>query len=487
MPTPRAVDFIFFGGTGDLAMRKLLPALYNRHRDGDLGTDGRIVGVARADLTREQYVAQVEASCIKFVAPERFSPDLFARFAQCLDYRRLDATDVDGYRALGAVLNARQTEVRVFFLSTTPDLFAPICANLAAADLVDARSRVVLEKPIGRDIASANQINEEVARVFSEPQIFRIDHYLGKEPVQNLMALRFGNVLFEPLWNRTWVRDVQITIAETVGVERRGDFYVRIGALRDMVQSHLLQLLCIIAMEPPATIDPDAVRDEKVKVLRALDPFSPGELALKTVRGQYRAGTIDGKPVPGFLEEPGIPPDCGTETFVALKAEINNWRWSGVPFYLRTGKRMAERKAEIVVTFRSVPHSIFPEAVGGMQNNRLVIELQPDESLQLNLMAKTPGERLHLGPVNLSLDFSEQFATRPMDAYERLLMDVIRGQLTLFLRRDEVDAAWRWVEPILRGWEEDGSRPKTYSAGTWGPAGSSALIGHDGSAWREEF
>jgi glucose-6-phosphate 1-dehydrogenase len=486
MPTPRPVDFIFFGGTGDLAMRKLLPALYNRHRDGDLGTHSRIIGLAREDLTREQYVKRVEANCIEFVARERFSPELFARFAQCLDYRRVDAKDVEAYRALGEVLKASPADVRIFFLSTAPDLFAPICVNLAAAGLVDERSRVVLEKPIGRDIESAHRINEEVARVFSEPQIFRIDHYLGKEPVQNLMALRFGNVLFEPLWNRTWVRDVQITIAEKMGVEGRGEFYVRIGALRDMVQSHLLQLLCIIAMEPPSTIDPDAVRDEKVKVLRALDPLDLAELATKTVRGQYRAGTIDGKPVPGFLEEPGIPPDCTTETFVALKAEINNWRWSGVPFYLRTGKRMAERTAEIVVNFRAVPHSIFPECAGGMQNNRLVIELQPEESLQLNLMAKTPGERLHLGPVHLNLDFAEQFTTRPMDAYERLLMDVIRGQLTLFLRRDEVDAAWRWIEPILRGWEADGSRPKAYSAGTWGPAGASALIGHDGSAWREE-
>ncbi len=467
-------------------MRKLLPALYQRHREGDLGERGRIIGVAREALTRDQYIARVEEHCIKHVPPARFRADQFAAFARRLEYARVDASDPASFRALSGLFNAGSADVRVFYLSTAPNLFAPICAHLAAAGLITPDSRVVLEKPIGRDIASAHRINAEIGSAFAESQIFRIDHYLGKEPVQNLMALRFGNVLFEPLWNRTWVRDVQITIAETIGVERRGDFYDRIGALRDMVQSHLLQLLCIIAMEPPATIDPDAVRDEKVKVLRALDPIRSEDLASRTVRGQYRAGAIGGQPVPGYLEEPGIAADSRTETFVALKAEINNWRWSGVPFYLRMGKRMPERIAEIVVNFRDVPHSIFPEASGGMQTNRLVIGLQPEESLQLYLMAKTPGERLHLAPVRLDLDFREQFTTTPMDAYERLLMDIVHGQLTLFLRRDEVDAAWAWIEPVLRGWEADGSRPKPYTAGSFGPAASSALVARNGGAWHEE-
>jgi glucose-6-phosphate 1-dehydrogenase len=484
----QSVDFVFFGGTGDLAMRKLLPALYNRHRDGDLGGQGRILGVARERLSREEYVARVETNCRKYVSTERFRADLFADFAQRLHYLRVDATSVDDFRALAGFLHTSPAEVLVFYLSTAPDLFTSIANNLASADLVHERSRLVIEKPIGRDIASARSINETVGSVFKEPQIFRIDHYLGKEPVQNLMAPRFGNVLFEPLWNRTWVRDVQISIAEQVGVESRGDFYDRTGALRDMVQSHLLQLMCILAMEPPSTTDPDAVRDEKLKVLRALDPFASADLASKTVRGQYRAGAIDGKPVPGYLEEAGIPADSRTETFVAIMAEINNWRWSGVPFFLRTGKRMQERTAEIVVNFRAVPHSIFPETVGGMQCNRLVIELQPDESLQLYLMAKTPGDRMRLGPARLDLDFSEQFTSRPMDAYERLLMDVVHGQLTLFVRRDEVDTAWCWIEPVLRGWEADGQRPKPYTAGTWGPAASSALIvrGGTGTSWHEE-
>jgi glucose-6-phosphate 1-dehydrogenase len=479
-------DLVLFGGSGDLAMRKLLPALYYRHLDGDLPEHGRIIGVARQPLSREEYIARVEENCRQFVAPEHFIKETFESFAARLNYQRVDANSEEDFKQLAAYLKDSPAEVRVFFLSTAADLFRIICAHLAKAGLVHPGSRVVLEKPLGRDLASAQKINEEVGEVFAEPQIFRIDHYLGKEPVQNLMALRFGNALFEPIWNRTWVRDVQISIAEQVGVETRGDFYDRNGALRDMVQNHLLQLLCIIAMEPPSSIEPDAVRDEKLKVLRALVAFTPADVGTKTVRGQYRAGAIGGKPVQGYLEEQGIPPDSTTETFVALKTEINNWRWSGVPFYLRTGKRLQERTAEIVVNFRSVPHSIFPASQGVIQGNRLVIQLQPEEELRLYLMAKVPGDRMVLKPVHLNLDFSEQFRNRPMDAYERLLMDVIRGQLTLFMRRDEVDAAWRWIEPIMHAWDASGETPKPYTAGTWGPAASSALVGRDGSAWYEE-
>ena len=479
-------DLVLFGGSGDLAMRKLLSALYYRHRDGDLPEHGRIIGVARQPISRDEFIGRVEDNCGKFVAAEHFSKEVFRSFAERLDYLHVDANSVDDFAQLAARVKDSPAKVRVFYLSTAPDLFTMICDNLAHCGLVHENSRVVLEKPLGRDLASAQKINEEVGRVFAEPQIFRIDHYLGKEPVQNLMALRFGNALFEPLWNRTWVRDVQISIAEQVGVEGRGEFYDRAGALRDMVQNHLLQLLCIIAMEPPSSIDPDAVRDEKLKVLRALVHYTSADVLSKTVRGQYRAGAIGGQPVPGYLEERGISPDSSTETFVALKTEINNWRWSNVPFYLRTGKRLQERTAEIVVNFRSVPHSIFPASQGGIQGNRLVIQLQPEEELKLYLMAKTPGDGMNLKPVNLNLDFAEQFKNRPMDAYERLLMDVIRGQLTLFMRRDELDAAWRWIEPILHGWEAGGEKPKPYTSGTWGPAASSALVGRDGSAWHEE-
>ena len=487
MSSLQPFDLILFGGSGDLAMRKLLPALYYRHRDGDFPEHGKIIGVARQAMGQEEYIARVQENCAKFVAAEHFTKEMFDSFAARLDYQQVDAGSEEDFRRLAARVKESPAQVRVFFLSTAADLFQAICANLAKVGLVHKNSRVVLEKPLGRDLASAQQINEEVGSVFNESQIFRIDHYLGKEPVQNLMALRFGNALFEPIWNRTWVRDVQISIAEQVGVETRGDFYDRFGALRDMVQNHLLQLLCIIAMEPPSSVDPDAVRDEKLKVLRALVPFIAADVLTKTVRGQYRAGAIEGKPVPGYLEEKGIPPSSNTETFVAIKAEINNWRWSGVPFYLRTGKRLQERTAEIVVNFRSVPHSIFPASQGGVPGNRLVIQLQPEEELKLYLMAKAPGDLMVLKPVYLNLDFSEQFTSRPMDAYERLLMDVIRGQLTLFMRRDELDAAWRWIEPIMHGWEAGGEKPKAYTAGSWGPAASSALVARDGSAWHEEI
>jgi glucose-6-phosphate 1-dehydrogenase len=487
MSTVRPFDLFLLGGSGDLAMRKLLPALYYRHRAGDFPDHGRIIGIARQAISREDYIARVKENFAKFVAAEDFTEEMFDTFAARVDYQQVEADSEADFKRLADHVRGSPAEVRVFFLSTAADLFGIICANLATAGLVHKDSRVVLEKPLGRDLASAQLINEQVGSVFSEPQIFRIDHYLGKEPVQNLMALRFGNALFEPIWNRTWVSNVQISIAEQVGVETRGEFYDRFGALRDMVQNHLLQLLCIIAMEPPSSIDPDAVRDEKLKVLRAIEPFSSTDVLNNTVRGQYRAGAIDGKPVPGYLEEQGITRGSHTETFVALKAEINNWRWSGVPFYLRTGKRLQERTAEIVVNFRTVPHSIFPSSQAPIQGNRLVIELQPEEELKLYLMAKVPGEQMLLKPVYLNLDFSEQFKHRPMDAYERLLMDVIRGQLTLFMRRDELDAAWRLVEPILRGWESSGEKPKSYTAGTWGPAASSALVGRDGVEWHEEI
>jgi glucose-6-phosphate 1-dehydrogenase len=322
--------------------------------------------------------------------------------------------------------------------------------------------------------------------VFAESQIFRIDHYLGKEAVQNLLALRFGNILFEPLWRREWISDVQITIAEELGVGNRMGYYESSGALRDMLQNHLLQLLCIVAMEPPVDGTPDAVRDEKLKVLRALRRFTPNTLVQNVVRGQYRSGHVDGVPVPGYRKEPDANPQSRTETYVAVRAEIDTWRWSGVPFYLRTGKRMADQLAEIVVRFKSIPHSIFNQPISSFQPNSLVIRLQPDEGLNLNLMAKTPGDGMRLKLVDLELDFRETFKKPRMEAYERLLMDVLRGQLTLFMRSDELEAAWEWVEPILHFWEQEDNDPVFYTAGSWGPGAASALIGRDGLQWREE-
>ena len=347
-------------------------------------------------------------------------------------------------------------------------------------------ARVVLEKPLGRDLKSARQINADVGRVFTESQIFRIDHYLGKEAVQNLLALRFGNILFEPLWRREWISDVQITIAEEIGVGSRIGYYDTSGALRDMLQNHLLQLLCIVAMEPPTLITPDAVRDEKLKVLQSLKKLSPVSMAHSVVRGQYRAGHVNGVAVPAYRKEADADPQSRTETFVAVRAEIDTWRWAGVPFYLRTGKRMADQLAEIVVRFKPIPHSIFAQPTGSFQPNSLVIRLQPDEGLHLNLMAKTPGDNMRLKPVDLELDFRETFKMPRMEAYERLLLDVLRGQLTLFMRSDELEAAWEWVEPILNYWDQEDSEPIPYASGTWGPAASSALIGRDGLQWREE-
>jgi len=476
---------LLFGGTGDLVTRKLLPALYRRHAEGQVCEDSRIYGIARSQLTRAEYIAQAEAACREFLGAE-FDADTWTAFSRSLDYARVDAGTPTDFSALAAALADRAGLVRVFFFSTASTLFASISQNLAAAGLVTPLSRVVLEKPLGNDVASAELINHEVGLIFNEKQIYRIDHYLGKEAVQNLMALRFGNALFEPLWRRGLIKHVQITVAEELGVERRGQFYDNTGALRDMVQNHLLQLLCIMAMEPPASSDPDAVRDEKLKVLRALRPLRDRDVLTKTVRGQYRAGSVRGVAVPGYLDEADISPDSTTETFVALKVEIDTWRWAGVPFYLRTGKRLQDRLTELVVTFDDVPHPIFEKPASSEAANLLVIRLQPDESITLTILAKNPGEGMRLKPVSLSLDLGETFKTRSIDAYERLLMDTVKGNLTLFMRRDELDAAWRWIDPIRAGWQEFDEKPKSYIAGSWGPSAASALIGRDGFEWHDE-
>lgn len=479
-------DLILFGGTGDLAMRKLLPALYRRSCAGQFDGESRIIGAARSQLSREEYLEQVRVTCQTHVG-SAFDAAKWAQFAERLAYVRIDAQDDGDFARLGEVLRGQEGRVRVFFLSTGPDLFAPITEGLARHSLVTAASRVVLEKPLGYDGASSAEINERIGKLFAEPRIFRIDHYLGKETVQNLLALRFGNTLFEPLWRRGRVQHVQITVAEEVGVERRAGFYDQTGALRDMVQNHMLQLLCIIAMEPPAISDPDAMRDEKLKVLRALRPLAGRDVQQKTVRGQYKAGASNGKPVVGYLEEKDVPKDSSTETFVAIKAEIDSWRWAGVPFYLRTGKRLQEKLAEIVITFEDVPHSIYERPDTPHALNRLVIQLQPEESITLSVLAKSPGHGMRLKPVDLSLDFADAFKTRQLDAYERLLTDVINGTLTLFMRRDELDAAWSWIDPIREAWQQYDERPKTYTAGSWGPAAASSLIGRDGFAWRNEL
>ncbi|HEY1044347.1 MAG TPA: glucose-6-phosphate dehydrogenase, partial [Telluria sp.] len=450
-------DLVLFGGSGDLSMRKLLPAMYSRDMCDDLPPSARVICVGRHEWSQQEFIAAIEANARPHI--KKFDQKVWEQFLARIVYVSLNATDVSTYGKLADTVRTGADTTLVYYLATPPQMFARICENLAQAGLATPNSRVVLEKPLGRDLASARQINADVGKVFAEHQIYRIDHYLGKETVQNLLALRFGNILFEPLWRREWISDVQITIAEKIGVGNRMGYYDTSGALRDMLQNHLLQLLCIVAMEPPVSIAPDAVRDAKLEVLRSLKRFTPHTLAQNIVRGQYRAGHVDGQAVPSYRDEPDAPQASRTETFVALKAEIDTWRWAGVPFYLRTGKRMADRLAEIVVRFKPIPHSIFNQPTSSFQPNSLVIRLQPDEGLNLNLMAKTPGDGMRLKLVDLELDFRETFKKPRMEAYERLLMDVLRGQLTLFMRSDELEAAWEWVEPILHFWDQEDNDP----------------------------
>jgi glucose-6-phosphate 1-dehydrogenase len=480
-------DLILFGGTGDLAWRKLMPALFQAFRHGSLPKDGRIVGIARDNLSDAQYRELIRSRFDQVDLSKRPSPEEFDRFAQLLHFLRMDLSKPEDFQRLAMMLHERRAETVVMYLATAPSLFMPAVEQLAGAGLNTPNTRIVLEKPLGHDLASNRDINDAVRRVLPERQIFRIDHYLGKPSVQNLFALRFGNALFEPLWRRETIANIQITIAEDLGVERRGAFYDQTGALRDMVQNHALQLLCAMAMEPPINSHADAIRDEKLKVLRSLKGWTPEALAQHVVRGQYAAGNVRGEPVPGYREEGGVSPESRTETFVALRAEIANWRWAGVPFYIRTGKRLAARDARIVVNFLPVPHAIYPSPIGAA--NKLVIHLQPKDGLELHLLAQgQDGSRgsQALSPVHLDLDFDKRFGSRRVGAYERLLLDVIGGRLNLFVRADEQEEAWRWVEPIIDHWSNDPGPPRPYAAGTWGPSASSAMIARDGHCWFEE-
>lgn len=479
-----AFDLVLFGGTGDLTWRKLMPALFQAFRHGKLPPGGRILAVARDERSDEAYRGFIKERFVEVESAKRPTDDEFARFAELLHYRRMDLSQPAHYAGLKQWIDARGADTVVLFLATSPHLFPLICEQLGGVGLNGPNVRVVLEKPLGHDLASAREINRVVRASFREQQALRIDHYLGKPAVQNLAAMRFGNALFEPLWRRESIANIQITIAEALGVGTRGDFYDRTGALRDMIQNHALQLLTMIAMEPPATHDADAMRDEKLKVLRSLKPFTRESVARDVVRGQYRAGTVGGVPTAGYLEEAKVPPDSRTETFVALRTEVQNWRWAGVPFYLRTGKRLAARDAQIVVNFRPVPHPIFP---GAHAPNKLVIKLQPEDGIELHLLAaKGTGNSDVLSPVFLDLDFDKAFPSERVGAYERLLLDAIAGRLNLFVRSDEQEQAWAWVEPVLEAWKHDDAPPRPYAAGTWGPPAASALVARDGFAWAEE-
>ena len=477
-------DLVLFGGTGDLTWRKIMPALFQAFRHGKLPQGGRVLAVARDERSDDEYRSFIKERFVGVESSKQPSDEEFARFAELLHYRRMDLSRPEDYAGLKGVLAERGADTIVLFLATSPHLFPQICEQLGQVGLNGPNVRVVLEKPLGQDLASAQEINRVVRGAFREEQALRIDHYLGKPAVQNLSALRFGNALFEPLWRRESIANIQITLAESLGVGTRGDYYDKTGALRDMIQNHALQLLTMIAMEPPASNDANCIRDEKLKVLRSLKPFTAEGVARDVVRGQYKAGTVEGKPVPGYLDEVKVPAQSTCETFVALRTEVQNWRWAGVPFYLRTGKRLTGRDAQIVINFRGVPHPIFP---GANRANKLVIKLQPEDGLELHMLAvKGSGTSEILAPVSLDLDFDKAFQSERVGAYERLLLDAIAGRLNLFVRSDEQEQAWRWVEPVLDAWRNDTTGPRHYAAGTWGPAAASALVARDGFAWSEE-
>lgn len=476
-----AFDIVIFGGTGDLSQRKLLPALYHRYLDGQIPDASRLVGVSRSEMTDKAFREFALKAC-KASAGKDFKLDDWKGFEKMLSYVGMDATDPGADWA--ALANALSTEDRptIFYLAVTPKIYVPICEAIGKAGLAKGDARVVLEKPIGTDLESAREINAGVGAVFPEDRIYRIDHYLGKETVQNLLVLRFGNTLFEPLWNRTAIDHIQITVSESVGVGDRAGYYDSAGAVRDMVQNHILQLLCLIAMEPPNSVSADEIRTEKIKVLNALRPLTAKCVDGETVRAQYGAGTVDGKQVKGYLEELEDG-ESDTETFVAIKAWVDNWRWARVPFYLRTGKRMRSRHSEIVVQFREAPHAMFGEEQA--QSNRLIIRLQPDEGVQLYVQIKEPGPGgLRVQSLPLNLSYAESFQVRYPDAYERLLMDVVRGNLALFMRREEVEEAWEWVDGLLDAWADSKTPIYSYSAGLEdGPVEARMLLREDGRDW----
>jgi len=484
--THSVAKLLLFGATGDLAQRMLLPSLYGLHADALLPRELTITGTARAEHDDAGYRAFAERALEEFLPEDRKDGAAIASFLERLHYQPLDASSLEGFGALAEKLGDISGGLAIF-LSTAPWLFGPTIKGLQSAGLTGERVRIGLEKPLGFDLPSSREVNDIVAEAFPEERTFRIDHYLGKETVQNILALRFGNSLFEPVWNARGIDHVQITVSETVGLEGRADYYDEVGALRDMVQNHMLQLLALIAMEPPARFDATAIRDEKVKVLRSLRPITERDVPGLTVTGQYAAGAVQGRIVRSYGDE--LEKASDTETFVALKAHVDNWRWQGVPFYLRTGMRMTERRSEITIQFKPVPHSIFSNRGGALHPNTLVIRLQPEEYVRLLVMAKQPGLdreglRLREVPLNLSLD-TEFAGTRRRIAYERLLLDLIEGDPTLFVRRDEVEAQWAWIDAIRQGWQRDGIRPKSYASGSWGPSAAIALTERDGVSWHE--
>jgi glucose-6-phosphate 1-dehydrogenase len=478
---------LLFGATGDLAQRMLLPSLYGLHADGLLPQGLTITGSARSDMDDAGYRDFAKKALDEFLPADRRDEGAMAGFLDRLGYQSVDLSNADTFPTLAEKLGDVSGGLAIY-LSTAPSLFEAAITGLEQVGLAGDTVRIGLEKPLGYDLASSQEINDAVAVAFPEERTYRIDHYLGKETVQNILALRFGNSFFEPVWNARGIDNVQITIAETVGLEERAGYYETAGAMRDMVQNHILQLLALIAMEPPAKFDGNDVRDEKSKVFRSLRIMKPDEVPQNVVTGQYGDGAVKGEFVKSYADELGKP--SSTETFVAIKAHVDNWRWQGVPFYLRTGKRMATRRSEIAIQFKDVPHSMFAGRGGLLQPNMLIIRLQPEEYVQLLVMAKEPGldrdgVRLREVPLNLSMD-AEFAGSRRRIAYERLLLDLIEGDQTLFVRRDEVEAQWRFIDAIRAGWVANDQKPKHYPSGSWGPSAAIGLTERGGVTWQDD-
>jgi glucose-6-phosphate 1-dehydrogenase len=475
-------DLVIFGATGDLAMRKLLPALFRRHAVAQIPENARIIGLSLSKHSTEDYRGLATKALEKHIPADELDPELLSSFLERVFYIPNDVTDPEGWTELVDMLDQFPDRIRVYYLAVSPTFFGVIAHGLSNAGLSDGEARLVVEKPLGHDLKSAQQLNSEIGAVFTERCIYRIDHYLGKETVQNLMALRFANALFEPIWNAQSIDHVQITAAESRGVGTRGGYYDNSGAMRDMVQNHLMQLICLIAMEPPHDFNANAVRDEKLKVLRALKPIKGFDALNKTVRAQYLAGPDS----PSYVDE-AKNPDSTTECYVAIEAEIENWRWAGVPFFLRTGKKLRSQVTEIAIVFKKPPHLVFGNLSTPISNNVLSIRLQPDEGLELELMTKEPGPggfRLHPTPLDVAFADAQDTGRMP-DAYERLLMDVVRGDQTLFMRGDEVEAAWEWIDPIMDGWEKSGTKPETYDSNSEGPTASVEMMARSGRRWRK--
>ena len=484
--TQQPCDFTIFGVLGDLSRRKLIPSLYQLDKSGLLEDETRIIGVARHDLSQEDFVAKMRESLETFVK-NPLDQEVVERLLARLQYVLINLDVPAEYKRLGEVIDQEQ-RVLVNYFSVAPFLFADICTGLDHAGIITPTTRVVLEKPIGHDLASSQVINDTVARVFNEDQVYRIDHYLGKETVMNLLALRFANSIFTTNWDHNTIDHVQITVAEEVGIEGRWGYFDKSGQLRDMVQNHLMQILTLVAMEPPVNLHGDSLRNEKLKVLKALRPITMENVGDKVVRGQYASGFSKGNAVPGYLEEEGGNPKSTTETFVAIRVDIDNWRWAGVPFYLRTGKGMATKRSEVVINFKQQPHNIFVDSYHTLPANKLVIRLQPDEGVEIEVLNKVPGigKGIKLQKTMLDLSFSEAFAgERIADAYERLMIETMHGNQALFIHREEVERSWRWIDSIQEAWSRSNEPVKSYPAGSWGPVASVALLARDGREWEE--